>query len=531
MMDELQHECGLAAIYCFDETVPSSINDGKPCGEIHRLVPRMLLDLQNRGQLSAGMASYNPDRDQLLETHKDVGTVSEAFRLSHQKKSQSIMTRTAGPAAIGHVRYATCGPTTKNYAQPYERPHGCKWKWFTFGFNGNLSNFLELREELLNLHDYHLTRNNDTEVIMHFLAHAMRGDTRPDLVKVFAHLSSKFDGAYNLVFLNAMGEMVVLRDRLGMRPLCYAVDGGVVAAASESVALQNLGFQEIQSIPPGHLLHVKPGSCKLVRYAETPKTAHCFFEWIYFANVASTLNERSVYLTRTALGKELAKQEREAKLFDPLDGNTIVVPVPDTGKAAADGMAYELGIPSAEGLIRNRYVGRTFIESSNRADKVRMKFTPLKEVLHGKRVILVEDSLVRGTTLANLLDYVKDKGGASEVHVRIACPPIVAPCFYGIDMDTVDQLQAPKFMAGPIPTLEEQQRLADELGANSLLYLPLDAIARSLGINESKLCRACLTGQYPTESGQRRYLQQLDIIEHDSTRQEKELTRFVAKVR
>ena len=531
MMDELQHECGLAAIYCFDETIPTHVGDGRPAREFHRLIPRMLLDLQNRGQLSAGMASYDANRDQILEIHKDVGTVSESFRLSHAKKAESVMRRVYGNAAIGHVRYATCGPITKSYAQPYERPHGCKWKWFTFGFNGNLSNFLELRDELLTLNDYHLRRNNDTEVIMHFIAHAMRGDVRPDLVKVFSHLSSKFDGAYNLVFLDAMGEMIVLRDRLGMRPLCYAIDGGVVAAASESVALQNLGFQDIRSIPAGHLLHVKPGSCELIRYAETPSTAHCFFEWIYFANVASTLDERSVYLTRTALGKELARQEREANLFDYQDGNTIVVPVPDTGKAAADGMAYDLGIPSVEGLIRNRYVGRTFIEANNRADKVRMKFTPLREVLQGKRVILVEDSLVRGTTLANLLDYVKEKGGASEVHVRIACPPIVAPCFYGIDMDTVDQLQAPKFMSGPIPTLEEQQRLADELGANSLLYLPLDAIARSLNLDESQLCRACLTGEYPTESGQRRYQQQLDVIQHESTRQERELTRFVTKVR
>ncbi len=503
-MDELRHECGIAAVYCFDPSQKSAVWSGG-AEQVHRLIPRMLLDLQNRGQLSAGFSSYNPARDQLLDTYKDIGTVAEAFRMSQADKFESILDEHSGHAAIGHVRYATCGPTGKRYAQPFERRHSCKWKWFSFAFNGNLANYQQLRAQLESLNDYHLTRDNDTEVIMHFLAHALRGDQRPDLVQVFAELSRLFDGAYNLALLNAMGEMIILRDPLGLRPMCYAVDGGVFAAASESVALQYLGFRDIKSLPPGHLIRVRPGGVQILPFAESKKPAHCFFEWIYFANVASTLDDRSVYLSRTALGKELARLERELNLFDVEDGNTIVVPVPDTGKAAADGMAFELRIPSVEGLIRNRYVGRTFIEAGNRADKVRLKFTPLKEVLQGKRVLLVEDSIVRSTTLANLLSYIKEQGGASEVHVRVACPPIVAPCFYGIDMSTVKELFAPKYMANGIPTREEQAKMARDLGADSLVYLPLEALARCIGVPEEHLCRACVTGNYPTEAGEKRY--------------------------
>lgn len=515
-MDELRHECGIAAIYRFDPSQKSAIWSGPP-DQVHRLMPRMLLDLQNRGQLAAGMSTYHPQRDALLDTYKEIGTVTEAFRVSQPSKFESILKEYSGLAAIGHVRYATCGPTTRSYAQPFERRHGCKWKWFAFGFNGNLANYPELRQELLSLNEYHLTRDNDTEVIMHYLAHTIRGDERPDWVQVFRELTHKFDGSYNIAFLNASGEMILLRDPLGIRPFCYAIDNGLFAAASESVALQNLGFRDIHSLEPGTMVIVAPNQKpRFERYAERRPTAHCFFEWIYFANVASTLDDRSVYLSRTNLGRELARQEREMKLFNYLDGNTVVVPVPDTGKAAADGMAYELGIPSVEGLIRNRYVNRTFIEAGNRADKVRQKFTPLRPVMEGKRVLLVEDSIVRSTTLTHLLSFVREQGGAKEVHVRVACPPIVAPCFYGIDMSTVKELYAPKRMAGRIPTLAEQARMAAELGADSLAYLPLEAVARSIGLEPSRLCQACITGDYPTETGQRRYQLELASVEANS---------------
>jgi amidophosphoribosyltransferase len=503
-MDELQHECGIAALYHRNGPHSSALEPVAGADEVSRLMPRVLLDLQNRGQLAAGFTTYNPDREQILDTYKQIGTVIEAFRLNHPGKAENIMSEYAGRAAIGHVRYATCGANTRNYAQPFERHHGCKWKWFAFAFNGQLANFAELRSELLSLADYHLTRETDTEVLMHYIAHELRGDERPDLVEVFRGLSQKFDGAYNLVFLNAMGDMVVLRDPLGIRPLCYAEDGPLFGAASESVALHNLGFREIHSLEPGEMIVIQDNQLRRERFAPPRRTAHCFFEWIYFANVASVLDGRSVYLARATLGEELAQQEQRLGLV-PLDEDTIVVPVPDTGKAAADAMAYALGVRSVEGLMRNRYVGRTFIEGENRADRARLKYTPLREVLEGKRVILVEDTIVRSTTLKSLLQHLRDRGGAREVHVRIACPPIVAPCFYGIDMSTVRELFAPRFMHGLRPTVEEQQAMAAELGADSLFYLPLESVARSIGLPEDRLCRACLTGEYPSPTGEKLY--------------------------
>jgi amidophosphoribosyltransferase len=458
------------------------------------------------------MATYNPERDKLIAAYKEIGTVIEAFRMNDPAKYASIMEEYAGRATIGHTRYATCGATGRSYAQPFMHRHGRKWKWFAFAFNGQLTNFAELRQQLLSNHDYHLTRDNDTEVIMHYIAHEMRGDDRPSLVDVFRRLAAKFDGAYNLVFLNAMGDMVVLRDPLGIRPLVYAQEGPVFGAASESVALQNLGFRTIKSLAPGEMILIRDGELSVHRFAESPRKAHCFFEWVYFANVASTLDDRSVYLSRSRLGQELARQEKALGRV-PLDpGETVVVPVPDTGKAAADAMAFALGIPSVEGLIRNRYIGRTFIEGANRADKVRLKFTPLPEVLSGKRVLLVEDSIVRSTTLHSLLHHLRDQGGAKEVHVRVACPPILAPCFYGIDMSTVGELFAPKFMAGKVPTVAEQDAMAAELGADSLFYLPVDAVARCIDLPTDRLCRACVTGDYPTPAGEKLY--QLALKNH-----------------
>jgi amidophosphoribosyltransferase len=505
-MDELHHECGIGALYHLPGGQPSRLAPLAGPEQVSRLMPRLLLDLQNRGQLAAGMATYNPHREKLLDTYKQIGTVIEAFRLNHEAKRESIMQEFAGRAAIGHVRYATCGANDRSYAQPFQRDHGCKWKWFAFAFNGQLANYPELRDRLLNHTDYHLTRNTDTEIIMHYLAHELSqaGDDRPDLVGVFRNLSKKFDGAYNLVFLNAMGDMVILRDPHGFRPLCYAQDGPMFAAASESVALLNLGFKDVRSLEPGEMIVIQDGDVRKVRFAAPVTPTHCFFEWIYFANVASTLDGRGVYTARSALGKELARLERQ-KGRVPLDADTIVVPVPDTGKAAADAMAYELGLPSVEGLIRNRYIGRTFIEGQNRAERVQLKYTPLREVLEGKRVLLIEDTIVRSTTMKTLLNDLRQRGGVKEVHVRVACPPIVAPCFYGIDMSTIRELFAPRFIHGSRITEAEQQRMADELGADSLAYLPLEAVAKSIGLGEDHLCQACPTGQYPTPTGEKLY--------------------------
>lgn len=506
-MSEIHHECGIAAVYHLPGEEVSPLCPEQGAEQASRLLPRMLLDIQNRGQLAAGMTSYNPHRDQLIDTHKDVGTVSEVFRMSHRQKCESLMREYSGRAAIGHVRYATCGEDDRSYAQPFERHHLQKHKWFSFGFNGQLANYQLLRDKLLSDDDHHLARETDTEIVMHEISRELSGDRNPSLLEVMHNVSQRFDGAYSLVLLNARGEMLVARDPLGIKPLCYAKEGPLFAAASESVALLNLGFapESIKSLLPGQAVTISEGHFEVSRYTTETGRAHCFFEWIYFANVASTLDERGVYLSRTALGSELAKLEvRDGRV--PLDRDTIVVPVPDTSKAAADAMAFELGVPSMEGLIRNRYAGRTFIEGGEgRRQKAETKYTPLREVLEGKRIFLVEDSIVRSTTMKVLLSRLREFGGAKEIHVRVACPPIIAPCFYGIDMSTIDELFAPSFLQGGALTDEVQQEMAEKLGADSLRYLPVAAVARAIGYDRDQLCQACITGEYPTTHGQRLY--------------------------
>lgn len=515
-MSELHDECGVAAIYHLPGSEVSPLCGGCRPREVSRLLPRMLLDIQNRGQLAAGMTTFNPARDQLIDTHKDIGSVHEVFRLAHAGKREALMQEYAGLAAIGHVRYATCGLDDRSYAQPFERHHLRKHKWFSFGFNGQLANYTALRDHLLEDGDHHLARETDTEIIMHEISRELSFDVKPPLVQVMRNISNRFDGAYSLVFLNACGDMMVARDPLGIKPLCYAKEGPLFAAASESVALLNLGFkpENIRPLPPGEMISIVKGEFKIERFAASPRKAHCFFEWVYFANVASTLDGRSVYLSRTALGVELARLEKQDGRVPLDDGQTIVVPVPDTSKAAADAMAFELGVPAREGLIRNRYAGRTFIEGSeDRVKKAETKYTPLREVLEGKRVFLVEDSIVRSTTMKVLLGRIRTQGGAREIHVRVACPPIVAPCFYGIDMSRISELFAPKFLNGQPLTEEAQTRMAAELGCDSLRYLPVAAVARAIDCSADTLCQACITGAYPTPYGQQLYQVALEKVQ------------------
>ncbi len=498
-MSELGEECGVAAIYHLRGRRTSPLcPDGDP-GQTCRLLPRMLLDIQNRGQLAAGITTYHPRRSQLLDTHKEVGTVTEVFRLNHRGKYESLMREYAGVAGIGHVRYATCGRDDRSYAQPFERHHIKRHKWFSFAFNGQLANYRQLREEVLADRNNHLARENDTEIIMHAISTALSQDARPPLIDVCRQIAARFDGAYSLVLVDALGGMLVARDPLGIKPLSYAVEGPLFAAASESVSLLNLGFapESIKSLLPGQAVTIIDGRLEIERFAPSANCAHCFFEWIYFSNVASTLDGRSVYMARKALGEELARLET----IRP-DADTVVVPVPDTSKAAAAAMAYRLRVPCLEGLIRNRYSGRTFIEGSDaRIKKAQMKYTPLREVLEGKKVLLVEDSIVRATTMKALLERIRAVGLPKEVHVRVACPPIISPCFYGIDMSTVGELFAPRFLDGEPITPEVEARMAAHLGADSLRYLPIESVARAIGLEADRLCRACITGVYPTPAG------------------------------
>ena len=518
-MNSLREECGVAAVYYFldhfvnEGETPVSLNDAN---EASQLIPRMLLDLQNRGQSAAGMTTYDKERDDVLMTLKEVGTVTEVFRMSHRPKYHSLMGKYTGNAAIGHVRYATKNQNHDRYAQPMERYHFRKHKWFSFAFNGQLANYKELMRELIQDESVHISQQTDAEILLHEFSYSLSVQKNPDLVEVFEQIAGKADGAYSLVLLNAQGEMVVARDPKGIKPLCYACQGRMFAAASESVALFNLGFsaESIKELEPGIMIIVSEKGVRFERFAESHGSAHCFFEWAYFANVASTLDGHSVYMARKRLGEELAKQETVA-----CGPDSIVVPVPDTSKAAADGMAYALGVPCLEGLIRNRYSGRTFIEGGEyRKRKAETKYTPLTEVLEGKRVFLVEDSIVRSTTMRVLIERIRKIGLAKEIHVRVACPPIIAPCFYGVDMSTFDEIFATNFyhkLSPPDPhgvaTLENVQTMtfkedmlvamAADFGADSLKYLTQEAASRAIGLPLDHLCTACATAVYPTPCG------------------------------
>ena len=518
-MGELHHECGVAAVFhAQGDSVSKLAPIAGDVNSVARLIPRMLLDMQNRGQLAAGMASFRADRKALIRTHKELGTVAEAFRLNHRDEFEAIMQGMDGPVAIGHVRYATCGGDDRYNAQPVRarsRPQDQVVRLRLQrparqlpGAEGRAAVQGRLSPEARHRHRDH-----------HALAGLRAADRGP---------AARLGGGVSA----AGGEV--------RRGLQHRADHGLTeswswpairwasarsaspstaplfGAASESVPLANLGFRNIRSLEPGTLAVANQDGVRIERYAPSPRQAHCFFEWIYFANVASTLDDRSVYLSRSELGKELARLETV-----PLDADTIVVPVPDTAKAAADAMAFALKIPSVEGLMRNRYVGRTFIEgTADRAAKARLKYTPLPEVLKGKRVLLVEDSIVRSTTMRALVHEIRDRGGAREIHLRVACPPIIAPCYYGIDMSSRDELFATRFVDLPDGGVSEeaQQKMARELGADSLRYLPVEAIARSVTFSPERLCRACITGQYPTETGQQLYQIAVEAASPASTR-------------
>ena len=455
------------------------------------------------------MTSYSPDRRKRLLTYKDLGSVNEVFRLAHKEKQDSLLKRYAGEAAIGHVRYATCGADDLDNAQPFERTHLQLSKWFALAYNGQLSNHQHLRQQVLGNDDHHLTGDSDTEILLHLIAQLRSEQPQPNYAEVMRRLADALDGSYSLALLDAHGTLLLARDPLGVKPMCIAEDRGMFAAASESVALINLGFRpdSIQSLEPGSLATVsREQGVHIERFAEKrDRTAHCFFEWVYFANAASTLDQCSVYLSRTRLGEALAALEMDQPQF-VIDEDTIVVPVPDTSKPAADAMAHAMRLPCREGLLRNRYTGRTFIEGpEQRIHKAASKYTPLREVLAGRRIVLVEDSIVRSTTMRALLGRLRDEGGAAEIHVRVACPPILAPCYYGIDMSTIGELFAPRFLSNGRLTPEGERRMAADLGADSVRYLPIESVAAAIGLGPERLCQACITGRYPTPAGQIQY--------------------------
>ncbi|HKI99624.1 MAG TPA: amidophosphoribosyltransferase [bacterium] len=517
-MDRLKEECGVVAVY--------QMGNGHE-RNVYSYVVRALLEMQNRGQLSAGLTTYNPDRNRILQTHKDLGTVHEVFRLHTPHKSQLLMEEYAGRAAIGHNRYATSGQADSANAQPFERVHGRMWKWFAIAFNGNLANYDQLKEDLES-HGYHITYHSDTEVMMHYINREMRGDEPPDFGEMFANLARIFDGAYNIAFLNAAGDLVVMRDPLGIKPMCYAVQDDLLIVASESVVHHNLniGADDVKTLEPGEMIIANHDGFRVERFWPAGPKRYCFFEWVYFSNLASNLEGRSVYGVRNDVGRELAEMELQGG--KPPVGE-MVISIPETANTVASSFGYHLGLPVVAGLLRNRYVGRTFIDGTTRDDAVRMKFTPLTDVLEGRKIYLVDDTLVRGTTLKTVIAILKERGRAKEVHVRIGCPPVMGPCFYGIDMPTVRELFAPSYLMGNGHHANGNgersgngnghngkhdqkvlEQMASDLGADSLSYLSMEGLVSATGMPKDDLCLACINSDYPTEWGRKRYQESLD---------------------
>ena len=455
---------------------------------VYPLIVKGLLDLQHRGQLSAGITSYNPERKRILQTHKKNGKVHEVFEISHRYKSKRLLEDYSGHAAIGHTRYATSGDNEDSLAQPFERPHGRKSKWFSLAFNGNLANFDKLKNGLEDV-GYNMTYDSDTEVIMHFLSREVQSH-KPweelNFVDIFKNLLKDFDGSWNIAFLNADGKMVAVRDPLGLKPMCYGVsDDGVLVFASESVVLANLQI-EATDLKPGEMIIAEDNHFEVKSYINTTKNSYCFFEWIYFAHLASVMDGESVYHVRENIGQELANEETVEFNND----EWIVVPVPDSSYVAGAKYARVTGLPFVQGLLKNHSVGRTFIDNTNRAYNIQLKFTHLREVLQGKKIILIDDSIVRGTTMQALVKNLKEWSGAKEVHLRIGCPPITSPCFYGIDFPTISELYAGKKTPN-----------ANDFRADSLHYLSLAGLLTAVNKNKDNLCTACLTSEYPTQEG------------------------------
>ena len=512
MAGELKEECAVAAV-----SIPNHL-DKYPEGGAAFYLYQMLLQMQNRGQLAAGITTYNPNRQQLIDTHKKLGTVNEVFSTNSKLQAEAIMQRYSGTKGIGHTRYSTSGGDDEGSAQPLERHHGRKWKWFSFSWNGNIANFRDLRLEL-EKQNYQLVRNLDTEVILHFLEKSQIGDKKTSMPEVFANLSQKFDGAFNIAYIDAEGTLAVMRDPMGIRPMCYSIGDELSGAASESVALLNITDSEIKTLKPGEMFISNGETTEVKRYAKSTRNAHCMFEYVYFSNAATVLDGKSVYETRWKLGAELARQET----LKVNDKDFVVVPVPDTAKPAADAYAHTIGIPEMEGLIRNRYVGRTFIFGQDRMEKVKQKYYINTAATKGKKIILVDDSIARGNTSRYLIKYLRESGGAAEIHMRITCPPVRSPCFYGIDMSTIGELIANRHstkeqlhQTGWIDIADEVvQKIGKEIGVDSLRFMSIEGLVKSIGLPNGKkdMCAACITGEYPTEWGAKLRLEAIERYE------------------
>ena len=448
-MDKFREECGLFGIYRHPEAA--------------NLTYLGLYALQHRGQESVGIASSNGDR---LQIHKAMGYVADSF-------DEPTIARLAGTSAVGHVRYSTAGESGLKNAQPIliECSHG----EIAICHNGNLVNAQELRSALVQAGSIFQT-TSDTEVLLHLYARSRAGSVEAALIESV----TQAQGAFSLVLLTK-DRLIAVRDPHGFRPLALGRLGDSYIACSETCALDLIGAEWVRDIEPGEVFIAGPEGTRSVFPFPPAARAHCIFEHVYFARPDSYVFGKSVNEVRTEFGRRLAAEQ-------PAEAD-VVVPIPDSGVCAATGYAESSGIPLQMGLIRNHYVGRTFIEphQSIRHFGVRVKLNPVRSILQGRRVVLVDDSIVRGTTSRKIVKMVR-AAGASEVHMRISCPPTISPCFYGVDTPQRSELIAATH------SIEEIRRYIE---ADSLGYLGLDGLLSGVGSARSNYCTSCYTGQYP----------------------------------
>jgi amidophosphoribosyltransferase len=422
-----------------------------------------LYALQHRGEESAGIITRNGRKAHL---HKGLGLVSDVF-------DEKVIRTLRGELAVGHVRYSTTGSSTIKNTQPFYVKS--KIGDIAIAHNGNLTNTLELHKELENNGALFQT-TMDSEIIAHLLAHSQKKDTREAIVWSL----SKLQGAYSLVLM-LNDTLIGARDTFGWRPLCLGRLDGAYILASETCALDLINAEYIRDIEPGEVVFIKKDSLESIKPFEKTRHAFCIFEYIYFSRPDSNIFGHNVYLARKRLGAQLAN-EFPARA-------DLVMPIPDSGVFAALGYSEASKIPFEFGMVRNHYIGRTFIQPSQdlRDFRVKIKLNPLRDVLKGKEVILVEDSIVRGTTSRARLKTIR-QAGVKKIHMRVSCPPLRFPCFYGIDFPTRKELVASK---------HDVAWIRDFIGADSLEYLSLEGMLDSMPIAKENFCAACFTGQYP----------------------------------
>lgn len=422
--------------------------------------------LQHRGQESAGIAV---SKDFEIQSHKGMGLVSDVF-------NRPVLDGLKGECAIGHVRYSTTGSSVLLNAQPFVIRH--KKKTYAVAHNGNLVNAHRLKNELEETGSI-FQSTMDSEVFLHLFVKNLEHGFEQALINSV----SKLEGAFSMVMLTSKGEVIGIKDANSFRPLCLGKLNGNYVLASETCALDLVEAEFVRELDPGEIVIINKEGIKSIQTKKEPKRSFCIFEFIYFARPDSTIFGKNVYLTRKAHGMRLAQEA-------PVDAD-LVMPFPDSGMYAALGYSEASGIPFEIGMIRNHYIGRTFIQptQSMRDFGVRVKLNPIKELLKGKDIIIIEDSIIRGTTVKTRVKALRELG-VKRVHLRVSGPPHRFPCHYGIDFSTRGELIAAKM------AIEE---LKDFIGLDSLYYLSIDGLLESTGVEhpEDRFCKACFDGCYP----------------------------------